>query len=110
MPSSTIGPPVAAGLPVVGDADGSEPRVIMIGLADLHEHPQQRDLFDDLPASEFAALVEDLRRNGQTTPIRILVDGTILGGTQRVRGASWAGSGSRRSLWRLKTTMKRSRY
>ncbi len=39
MPSSTIEPPVAAGLPVVGDADGSEPRVIMIGLATYMSTP-----------------------------------------------------------------------
>jgi ParB/RepB/Spo0J family partition protein len=82
-----IGPPVAVDAPLAGGDDSCEPHVTTMRLADLHDHPRQQELFDDLPPSEFAALVDDLRRNGQTTPIRVLSDGTILCGTQRVRAA-----------------------
>jgi ParB-like chromosome segregation protein Spo0J len=81
------GPAVAVDVPLAGGDDSFEPHVTMMRLVDLHEHPRQQELFDDLPPSEFAALVEDLRRNGQTTRIRVLRDGTILCGTQRVRAA-----------------------
>lgn len=56
-------------------------------LADLKQHPRQAELFSDLPQPQFAELVEDMRANGQRTPIDILPDGTIICGHQRTRAA-----------------------
>jgi ParB-like chromosome segregation protein Spo0J len=59
----------------------------MMHLDDLHDHPRQRELFGELPASEFALLVADMRDNGQREPLRVLPSGRIVTGHQRVRAA-----------------------
>jgi ParB-like chromosome segregation protein Spo0J len=69
------------------NGNGLQPQVTMASLADLHEHPLQRQLFADLPEAEFAALLEDMRANGQQEAIRILPDGTVVKGHQRLRVA-----------------------
>jgi len=53
----------------------------------LKPHPKQSKHFADLSEAEFKALVRDLKKNGQTTPVEILVDETIVAGHQRVRAA-----------------------
>jgi ParB/RepB/Spo0J family partition protein len=60
-------------------------------MADLHAHPRQRALFADLPDREIEQLKADLERNGLREPIRMLPDGTILCGHQRVRAARQLG-------------------
>jgi ParB-like chromosome segregation protein Spo0J len=63
----------------------SKPLPRMIG--DLKPHPKQAEFFGDLPEAQFDALVADLKKHGQRTPIDILPDGTIITGHQRVRAA-----------------------
>jgi ParB family transcriptional regulator, chromosome partitioning protein len=84
--SETDKPNNAESLPAEANTN-VEVVVVSVKLDDLHDHPRQHALFGDLSGPEFAALVEDLRRNGQREPIRILSDGTILCGHQRVRAA-----------------------
>jgi ParB-like chromosome segregation protein Spo0J len=85
MDSTTSEPVITQAVPVAGIQNIAEPLAKMVQICDLHDHPRQRELFGDLPAAEFAALVEDLGRYGQREPIRILESGRILAGHQRVR-------------------------
>ena len=78
--------PVLAGCAATSNVEDA-PQVKRVRIGDLRAHPRQGELFPDLPPSELAALVADLRKNGQREPIRILPDGTVLCGHQRVRAA-----------------------
>jgi ParB/RepB/Spo0J family partition protein len=72
--------------------DGSRlSRVRMVPLSTLHDHPRQHELFGDPSAAEFSDLVEDLRKNGQRDPIRILASGRIIMGHRRVRAFRFLG-------------------
>lgn len=65
--------------------DGDKQTPISIPIASLVTHPDQY-LFDGtLDDADEHALREDLRANGQRDPIKILADGTIVDGHQRVR-------------------------
>jgi hypothetical protein len=65
--------------------------VVKWKLADLKEHPSQRELFADLTDDEMQRLASDMQANGQRTPIELLPDGTVICGHQRVRAAGQLG-------------------
>lgn len=65
----------------------AKPTVVQWPIHKLKSHPRQNDVFDDLPPSEYAALLGSMQRSGQDHPIHMLPDGTILAGHQRVRAA-----------------------
>ena len=46
---------------------------------------QPYQFFEDLPADQFAALVEDIRANGVRVPIEVDENGATLDGHQRLR-------------------------
>lgn len=52
----------------------------------LSEHPEA-DLVPTMPASEFQALLEDIRRRGILEPLHVQFDGTVLDGRHRLRAA-----------------------
>lgn len=52
----------------------------------LREHPEA-DLVPTMPASEFQALLEDIRRRGILEPLHVQFDGTVLDGRHRLRAA-----------------------
>lgn len=56
-------------------------------VTDLRPHEEQGSLFDDIPASLFFALVDDIREHGIQTPLEILPNGKIICGHQRRRAA-----------------------
>jgi ParB/RepB/Spo0J family partition protein len=68
-----------------------EDRIIAVEISTLRPHARQHEFFADLPADQFNELVEDIRRNGQRNPIRILPDHTIVCGHERVRAAQELG-------------------
>jgi len=57
----------------------------------LKRHPRQDDNFHPLPAQELEALADDMRRNGQNTPIEVTTDGRPIDGHQRKRAAEMLG-------------------
>jgi hypothetical protein len=60
-------------------------------LKDLKSYPKQADFFDDLPPEELKALADDIKRNGVRIRVKILPDGTIISGHQRVRALKLLG-------------------
>ncbi len=54
-------------------------------LTKLKPHPRQAEDFGDLPAHEFDALVNRIKRCGLDEKIQIMPDGTIISGHQRCR-------------------------
>ena len=76
MNPTTCEPVLAACAATSNEEDA--PQIMRVRIGDLRAHPRQGELFPDLPPSEFAALVDDLRQNGQREPIRIRSDRTIL--------------------------------
>lgn len=86
MNSPTIEPSLS--LDVMCDDNNSRgSRVIRVLLSDLHEHPRQHEFFGEPSPADFAALLDDIRRNGQREPIRILASGRIIAGHRRVQVA-----------------------
>lgn len=72
-------------------SDNSNKEVVKVRVASLKAHPRQSEVFHDLSEAEVEALAEDMRRNGQQTPVELLPDGTIICGHQRVRAARMLG-------------------
>lgn len=66
-------------------------RVKYCRVEDLTAHPQQPDLFPDLPNVELQSLADDIKKNGLIHPVEILPGGTIIAGHQRVRAAKLLG-------------------
>ncbi len=62
-----------------------------IRIAALHSHPKQSEYFSDISKVELGELAEDMAYYGQRTPIRVLTDGTIVCGHQRVAAAKQLG-------------------
>jgi ParB/RepB/Spo0J family partition protein len=91
MNSTTSEPVVRQAVPVPVVQNTPEPLAENVRINDLHDHPRQQELFGDLSATEFAALVDDLQRYGQREAIRILASGQIIAGHQRVRAARQLG-------------------
>jgi len=60
-------------------------------LEKLKRHQRQDDNFHPLPAPELDALADDMRRNGQSTPIEVTPDGRPIDGHQRKRAAEMLG-------------------
>ncbi len=60
-------------------------------LEKLKRHQRQDDNFHPLPAPELEALADDMRRNGQNTPIEVTPDGRVIDGHQRLRAAERLG-------------------
>lgn len=57
----------------------------LVAICELKTHPDQHLYDGTLADADEQALLEDLRAHGQRDPIKILADGTILDGHQRVR-------------------------
>lgn len=53
----------------------------------LKRSERQDANFHDLSALDLSLLADDMKANGQTTPIEILPDGTVIDGHQRLRAA-----------------------
>jgi ParB/RepB/Spo0J family partition protein len=53
----------------------------------LKRFERQDANFHDLNAFDLSLLADDMKANGQTTPIEILPDGTVIDGHQRLRAA-----------------------
>lgn len=62
-----------------------EPRTEEWELTQLKAHPQQADMFGDLPPGVFEELKRDIQAHGLQELIEILPDGTIISGHQRRR-------------------------
>jgi len=62
-------------------------------LSELRWHPRQDSNFHPLDEADIDRLAEDMRRNGQRTPIEVTPDGRVIDGHQRWRAArklGWA--------------------
>jgi ParB/RepB/Spo0J family partition protein len=57
----------------------------------LKAHPRQGDSYHNLSEDRLDELARDMSKNGQTTPIEVLPDGTILDGHQRLAAAKRLG-------------------
>jgi ParB-like chromosome segregation protein Spo0J len=57
----------------------------------LKRHPMQDANFHPLPDRELEALADDMRRNGQRTPIEVTPDGRTIDGHQRKQAAERLG-------------------
>ena len=67
--------------------------LVQVRVSDLQPHPRQDEFFSSLSHVMLEALAEDIECRGQQEPIRILRDGTIVAGHQRVevfRRRGWA--------------------
>ncbi len=60
-------------------------------LEKLKPHQRQDANFHPLPAPELDALADDMRRNGQNTPVEVTPDGRVVDGHQRLRAAERLG-------------------
>jgi ParB-like chromosome segregation protein Spo0J len=69
----------------------NDKRIERRALDDLKPHPRQSALFSQPPEGEVKELADDLRRNGQQTPVEALPDGTLLCGHKRVAAARQLG-------------------
>jgi ParB family chromosome partitioning protein len=54
-------------------------------------HPQQAELFGDIPEAELAALAADMQKRGQRQPVEVLPNGTVIAGHQRINAAKLLG-------------------
>lgn len=57
----------------------------LVAISELKTHPDQHLYDGTLAEADEQALYEDLRANGQRDPIKVLTDGTVLDGHQRIR-------------------------
>ena len=65
--------------------------VRMFKISDLKESPYQQALMGDVPAHALDVLIAGMKKKGQRDPIKILPNGEILDGHQRVRAAKKLG-------------------
>lgn len=72
--------------------DSKAVKFTVIPLSKLKAHPRQHDAYFDLDERMLGKLVEDIRVNGQISPIEVLPDGTIVDGHQRYRALSTLGA------------------
>ena len=82
MREEQIAPEGAAG---DGGAGSVPPEVTEVRIGGLREHPRHREIDTQLSDAEIDLLAEDIRANGQQTPIEVTPDGVIVCGHQRVR-------------------------
>lgn len=61
--------------------------IIKVKVAELKPHPQQSSLFSGLSDEGIKELAEDMKKNGQLTPIEITPDNVIICGHQRYAAA-----------------------
>ena len=60
-------------------------------IANLTEHPRQRELFAAPTEAQITALAADLQANGLVNPVEILSDGTLIAGHRRAAAATRLG-------------------
>ena len=82
------------------EVTGKKGKVGKVALTDLKPHPQQHEVFADLPDEQLEELATDLKLNGQLVPIEVMPDGTIICGHQRVRAARKLGWSTVRAIIR----------
>lgn len=76
-----------------GDDNGTKPTTVhpgtveTRGLTDLRRNPRQDENFHPLSDQELDRLAEDMKLNGQRTPVEVTPDGRIIDGHQRCRAA-----------------------
>lgn len=58
--------------------------MVMIEVSKLKEYEFNKDFFDDLPKSDYAALKKDIEKNGIKTELHLLPDFTVICGHQRL--------------------------
>jgi len=64
---------------------------VMMPVGQLKSHPKQDELIGNLSDADLEALEADIKRNGLKHPLRVLPDGTIVEGHQRLRAVTHLG-------------------
>jgi len=90
-PASTVVPVKATPGALEKEAGTEGKRVEKWELSRFKPHPRQDANFHPLSDQGLRQLADDLSRNGQTTPVEALPDGTLVCGHQRLRAAALLG-------------------